>query len=131
METAPEANLLQAVSEKTRSDLVLIGFFEFSLYFFISLKGHLTEQYLLKELNSVLKYRRGCENLYGDDLKMTKRKLYWILLIPSVFIAIMALILLPEAKKNYLVFIPLIFWIVYYGVIKIMDLKTKKENDDV
>ena len=67
----------------------------------------------------------------GMTLKMTKRKLYWILLIPSVFIAIMALILLPEAKKNYLVFIPLIFWIVYYGVIKMMDLKTKKENDDV
>ena len=68
----------------------------------------------------------------GMTLKMTKRKLYWILLIPSVFYqAIMALILLPEAKKNYLVFIPLIFWIVYYGVIKIMDLKTKKENDDV
>ena len=62
---------------------------------------------------------------------MTKRKLYWILLIPSVFIAIIALILLPEAKKNYLVFIPLIFWIVYYGVIKIMDLKTKKENGNI
>ena len=59
----------------------------------------------------------------GMTLKMTKRKLYWIFLIPSVFIAIIALILLPETKKNYLVFIPLIFWIVYYGVIKILKLK--------
>jgi hypothetical protein len=31
LETTPEANLLQAVSEKTRSDPVLIGFFEFAI----------------------------------------------------------------------------------------------------
>ncbi|WP_197278929.1 hypothetical protein [Lysinibacillus sp. ZYM-1] len=54
---------------------------------------------------------------------MNKRKLYWVLLVPSVLIFIGALILLPESKKNYSVFITLIFWIVYYGVIKINDLK--------
>jgi len=32
------------VSEKTRSDPVLIGFFEFALYFFISLKGQIAKQ---------------------------------------------------------------------------------------
>ena len=60
---------------------------------------------------------------------MSKRKLYWMLLIPSIFIFVMAIILLPEDKKNYSVFIPLIFWVIYYGVIKIWDLKTKKENN--
>lgn len=59
---------------------------------------------------------------------MTKRKLYWILFIPSFFIFVMAIILLPEEKKNYSVFIPLIFWAIYYGVIKIMDFKTKKRK---
>jgi len=57
---------------------------------------------------------------------MNKRKLYWVLLVPSVLIFIGALILLPESKKNYSVFITLIFWIVYYGVIKINDLKNKQ-----
>lgn len=56
-------------------------------------------------------------------LKMTKRKLYWVLLIPTVFIAIITLVLLPETKKNYIVFISLIFWVVYYGLIKILKLK--------
>lgn len=59
---------------------------------------------------------------------MNKRKLYWVLLVPSVLIFIVALILLPESKKNYSVFITLIFWIVYYGVIKINDLKNKQKN---
>jgi len=59
---------------------------------------------------------------------MNKRKLYWVLLVPSVLIFIGALILLPESKKNYSVFITLIFWIVYYGVIKINDLKNKQKN---
>ncbi len=58
-----------------------------------------------------------------STLKMTKRKLYWILFIPSVFIFVIALILLPETPKNYSVFVPLIFWIIYYGVIKIMNLE--------
>ena len=66
----------------------------------------------------------------GMTSKVTKRKLYWVLLIPSVFISIIALILLPEAKKLFSIY-PLIFWIVYYGVIKIIDLKTKKENGDI
>jgi ABC-type dipeptide/oligopeptide/nickel transport system permease subunit len=59
---------------------------------------------------------------------MNKRKLYWVLLVPSVLIFIVALSLLPESKKNYSVFITLIFWIVYYGVIKINDLKNKQKN---
>lgn len=59
---------------------------------------------------------------------MTKRKLYWILLIPSIFIFVVALILLPEQQKNYSVFITLVFWILYYSLIKIMDLKTKREK---
>lgn len=57
------------------------------------------------------------------NFKITKRKLYWILLIPSIFIAVIALILLSETKKNYSVFIPLMFWIIYYGVTKILDLR--------
>ncbi|MGN7938706.1 hypothetical protein [Virgibacillus sp. 6R] len=56
---------------------------------------------------------------------MTKRKLYWILLIPNVFLFILALVLLPEDKKNYSVFIILLFWIVYYSVIKITNIKDK------
>ncbi|WP_303971407.1 hypothetical protein [Sporosarcina ureae] len=56
-------------------------------------------------------------------LNMTKRKLYWILFIPSVFIFVIALILLPETQKHYSVFVPLLFWIIYYGVIKIMKLE--------
>lgn len=59
---------------------------------------------------------------------MNKRKLYWVLFVPSVLIFIVALILLPESKKNYSVFITLIFWIVYYSVIKINDLKNKQKN---
>ena len=59
---------------------------------------------------------------------MNRRKLYWVLLVPSVLIYIVTLILLPESKKNYSVFIILLFWIVYYGVIKINDLKTNEEN---
>lgn len=60
--------------------------------------------------------------------KMTKRKLYWLLLIPSIFLFVIALILLPEGKKNYSVFITSVFWAIYYGIIKIGELKTKKEN---
>ena len=55
--------------------------------------------------------------------KITKRKLYWILFIPSVFIFVIALLLLPETQKNYSVFVPLIFWIMYYGAIKIINLE--------
>lgn len=68
-------------------------------------------------------------SLEGEMIfKMTKRKLYWILLIPFVFIFGIALISLPETKRNYSVFIPLLFWIVYYSVIKIYDIKTKQKN---
>ena len=59
---------------------------------------------------------------------MNRRKLYWVLLVPSVLVYIVTLILLPESKKNYSVFIILLFWIVYYGVIKINDLKNKQKN---
>ncbi|EFI67836.1 hypothetical protein BFZC1_15183 [Lysinibacillus fusiformis ZC1] len=59
---------------------------------------------------------------------MNRRKLYWVLLVPSVLIYIVTLILLPESKKNYSVFIILLFWIVYYGVIKINDLKNKRRK---
>lgn len=53
---------------------------------------------------------------------MNRRKLYWVLLVPSVLIYIVTLILLPENKKNFL------FWIVYFGVIKINDLKNKRRK---
>ena len=56
-------------------------------------------------------------------LKITKRKLYWILFIPSALIFVIALLLLPETQKNYSVFVPLIFWIMYYGAIKIINLE--------
>ncbi len=56
-------------------------------------------------------------------LKITKRKLYWILFIPSAFIFVIALLLLSETQKNYSVFVPLIFWIMYYGAIKIINLE--------
>ncbi|TBV87152.1 hypothetical protein EW028_14765 [Lysinibacillus sp. OL1] len=59
---------------------------------------------------------------------MNRRKLYWVLLVPSVLIYIVTLILLPESKKNYSVFLILLFWIVYYGVIKINDLKNKRRK---
>lgn len=56
-------------------------------------------------------------------VKMTKRKLYWTLFIPSIFIFVIALILFPEEKKSFSLFIPLLFWIIYYVVIKVMGLK--------
>lgn len=59
---------------------------------------------------------------------MNRRKLYWVLLVPSVLIYIVTLILLPESKKNYSVFLILLFWIVYYGVIKINELKNKRRK---
>ncbi|OCX60523.1 hypothetical protein BFM98_20480 [Lysinibacillus sp. AR18-8] len=59
---------------------------------------------------------------------MTKRKLYWMLLIPNILIFFIILVVLPEGKKNYSVFTIPIFWIVYYGVLKVMDLKAKKKK---
>lgn len=60
---------------------------------------------------------------------MTKRKLYWILFIPSILILILTFNLLPEGKKNYSIFVVVIFWIAYYSILKITNLKTKNKSE--
>lgn len=61
---------------------------------------------------------------------MTKRKLYWMLLIPTIFIAVITLIYLPEGKKNYSIFIALIYWAIYYILVRILGVKNKNEEID-
>ncbi|MBR7794754.1 hypothetical protein GT022_01690 [Agaribacter marinus] len=46
---------------------------------------------------------------------MDKRK-YFILLVPAIIIFVALLFLLPEENKVYSLFVPIVFWIVYYGL---------------
>gem|GEM_PF-3233715 len=59
---------------------------------------------------------------------MTKRKLYWLLLIPSVLLFAAVLIYLSEGKKNYSTIIPLIYWVVYYILVKSLGLENEDEH---
>ncbi|WLV24578.1 hypothetical protein QR721_13185 [Aciduricibacillus chroicocephali] len=42
-------------------------------------------------------------------------KKYLILLVPTVLIGLVLLFFLPESQRSYVLFVPLIFWIVYYA----------------
>lgn len=60
---------------------------------------------------------------------MFRRKLYWLLFTPSILVFLILLIILPEEKRNYTIFVPAVFWVFYYSIIKFIDLKSKKRNE--
>ncbi|QDP41511.1 hypothetical protein [Radiobacillus deserti] len=56
---------------------------------------------------------------------MTRRKLYWILMLPFVFTAFALIAILPFEYKFYSFFVMIAFWGAYYGSAYMLEKKKK------